>query len=67
MWRECEGACLKFKEHAPLITQELMSAISSRIPSSVEEAIQSRLAHYANNLTSVLCQFPSQQVRERKV
>ena len=46
-----------------LISQELMSAISSRIPTSVEEAIQSSLAHYANNLTSVLCQFPSQQVR----
>ena len=42
--------------------QELMSAISSRIPPSVEEAIQSCLARYASNLTSVLCQFPSQQV-----
>ena len=63
----CVCACyLKFKvQHVPLISQELMSAISSRIPSSVEDAIQSCLAHYANNLTSVLCQFPSQQVRGR--
>ena len=65
--RVCVCACyLKFKvQHVPLISQELMSAISSRIPSSVEDAIQSCLAHYANNLTSVLCQFPSQQVRGR--
>jgi len=35
--------------------QELMSAISSSIPPSVEKAIQSCLARYASNLTSALC------------
>ena len=39
-----------------------MSAISSRIPTSVERDIQSCLSRYANNLTSVFCQFPSQEV-----
>ena len=39
-----------------------MSAISSRIPTSVENEIQTCLGRYANNLTSVFCQFPSQQV-----
>ena len=39
-----------------------MSAISSRIPVSVEKEIQSCLSRYANNLTSVFCQFPSPEV-----
>lgn len=39
--------------------QDLMSAISSRIHVSVEEAIQTCLTRYANNITSVLSQFPS--------
>lgn len=39
-----------------------MSAISSRIPASVEKEIQSCLSRYANNLTSVFCQFPSPEV-----
>ena len=42
--------------------QDLMSAISSRIPPSVEENIQSCLSRYASNMTSVLSQFPSSSI-----
>ena len=42
--------------------QELMSAISSRIPPSVDESIQACLTRYASNITSVLSQFPSAQI-----
>jgi squalene cyclase len=42
--------------------QDLMSAISSRIPSSVEESLQTCLSRYTNNITSVLSQFPSAQI-----
>lgn len=42
--------------------QEQMSAISGRIPPSVDNAIQTCLARYASNMTSVLSQFPSQEV-----
>ena len=42
--------------------QELLSTISGRIPESVEEVIHRLLANYASNITSVLCQFPSQEV-----
>ncbi len=47
----------------PLSPKEQMSAISGRIPPSVAGAIQSCLARYASNMTSVLSQFPSQEVR----
>jgi hypothetical protein len=36
--------------------------ISGRIPNEVEMAIRKLMAAYASNITSVLCQFPSQQV-----
>ena len=39
-----------------------MSSISGRIPVQVETDLQKCLGQYANNLTSVLAQFPSQQV-----
>ncbi len=42
--------------------QDLMSAISSRIPPSVEESIQACLSRYASNITSVLSQFPSSNI-----
>ena len=42
--------------------QEHLSSISGRIPEQVEEAIHRLLANYASNITSVLSQFPSQQV-----
>ena len=41
----------------------MISSISGRIPSSVEDAIKKHLANYASNITSVLSQFPSQRVR----
>ena len=43
--------------------QELIAMISGRIPSDVEKKIRKLMATYASNITSVLCQFPSQQVR----
>lgn len=42
--------------------QELVSMISGRIPAEVEMSIRKLMASYASNITSVLCQFPSQQV-----
>lgn len=41
--------------------QEIMTSVSGRIPVSVEKAIRKVMAQYASNITSVLCQFPSQQ------
>jgi len=40
--------------------------ISGRIPSEVEMSIRKLMAAYASNITSVLCQFPSQQVTTYK-
>ncbi|XP_015754053.1 PREDICTED: acetyl-CoA carboxylase 1-like [Acropora digitifera] len=42
--------------------QEMISSISGRIPPSVEESIKKHLSNYASNITSVLSQFPSQQI-----
>lgn len=42
--------------------QEIMTSVSGRIPASVEKAIRKVMAQYASNITSVLCQFPSQLV-----
>ncbi|XP_064793859.1 acetyl-CoA carboxylase-like isoform X4 [Oncorhynchus masou masou] len=42
--------------------QELMTSVASRIPPSVEKAIRKVMAQYASNITSVLCQFPSQRI-----
>ena len=42
--------------------QELISSIQGRIPASVEKSIVRLITQYANNLTSVLAQFPSQQI-----
>ena len=42
--------------------QDVISSISGRIPSSVEKKIRKLMALYASNITSVLAQFPSQQV-----
>lgn len=44
--------------------QELISSIQGRIPSTVERSIVKLISQYANNLTSVLAQFPSQQIAE---
>ncbi|XP_074643040.1 acetyl-CoA carboxylase-like isoform X2 [Tubulanus polymorphus] len=42
--------------------QELISMISGRVPSQVEKSIRQLMASYHSNITSVLCQFPSQQI-----
>ncbi|KAJ7391694.1 hypothetical protein OS493_017391 [Desmophyllum pertusum] len=42
--------------------QEMISSISGRIPVTVEETIRRHLSNYASNITSVLSQFPSQQI-----
>lgn len=42
--------------------QEIMTSVSGRIPTPVEKAVRRVMAQYASNITSVLCQFPSQQV-----
>ncbi|CAH1789095.1 unnamed protein product [Owenia fusiformis] len=42
--------------------QELISMISSRIPQNVEKNIRFLMGKYRNNITSVLSQFPSQQI-----
>lgn len=42
--------------------QELLSSIQNRIPPVLEKTMQRFVNHYANNLTSVLAQFPSQQI-----
>lgn len=43
--------------------QEIMTSVASRIPPSVEKDIRKVMAQYASNITSVLCQFPSQRVK----
>uniref|UniRef100_A0A3P8WLZ1 acetyl-CoA carboxylase n=1 Tax=Cynoglossus semilaevis TaxID=244447 RepID=A0A3P8WLZ1_CYNSE len=42
--------------------QEIMTSVVARIPPTVEESIRKVIAQYASNITSVLCQFPSQQI-----
>ncbi|XP_078523505.1 acetyl-CoA carboxylase 2 isoform X2 [Lissotriton helveticus] len=42
--------------------QEIMTSVSGRIPAPVEKAIRKVMAQYASNITSVLCQFPSQKI-----
>lgn len=39
-----------------------MSVIAGRIPQEVEAQIRQLMINYAGNITSVLCQFPSQQI-----
>lgn len=43
--------------------QDIMTSVSGRIPPAVEKSIKKEMAQYASNITSVLCQFPSQQVK----
>ncbi|XP_058387618.1 acetyl-CoA carboxylase 2 isoform X2 [Diceros bicornis minor] len=42
--------------------QEIMTSVSGRIPPPVEKSVRRVMAQYASNITSVLCQFPSQQI-----
>lgn len=68
-------SCLKLKQWVatlmktlrdpslPLLElQEIMTSVAGRIPPSVEKDIRKVMAQYASNITSVLCQFPSQKV-----
>lgn len=43
--------------------QDIMTSIAGRIPATVEKDIRKVMAQYASNITSVLCQFPSQRVK----
>ncbi|WAR06945.1 ACAC-like protein [Mya arenaria] len=54
--------CLKDPRLPLLELQELISVTSGRIPPRVEKAIRKLMITYENNLTSVLSQFPSQQI-----
>ncbi|VEN41740.1 unnamed protein product [Callosobruchus maculatus] len=42
--------------------QEVMATISGRIPAAVEKKIRRLMSLYERNITSVLAQFPSQQI-----
>ncbi|XP_043967456.1 acetyl-CoA carboxylase isoform X2 [Gambusia affinis] len=42
--------------------QEIMTSVANRIPPAVEKDIRKVMAQYASNITSVLCQFPSQRI-----
>uniref|UniRef100_A0A2K5QF51 acetyl-CoA carboxylase n=1 Tax=Cebus imitator TaxID=2715852 RepID=A0A2K5QF51_CEBIM len=42
--------------------QEIMTSVAGRIPVPVEKSVRRVMAQYASNITSVLCQFPSQQI-----
>lgn len=42
--------------------QDAIGMLSSRLPAVVEKQIRTQMLHYESNITSVLCQFPSQQI-----
>ncbi|KAF2367472.1 Biotin carboxylase-like N-terminal domain [Trinorchestia longiramus] len=42
--------------------QEVISSVSGRIPQPVEQLIQKHMSLYARNVTSILAQFPSQEI-----
>ncbi|KAK3576974.1 hypothetical protein CHS0354_005975 [Potamilus streckersoni] len=54
--------CLRDPLLPLLELQELISVISGRIPLQVEKTIRKLMASYSSNITSVLTQFPSQQI-----
>lgn len=73
----CACSCLQLKQWVatlmktlrdpslPLLElQEIMTSVAGRIPPGVEKDIRKVMAQYASNITSVLCQFPSQRVRD---
>ena len=47
--------------------QDIMTSVAGRVPPAVEKAVRKVMAQYASNITSVLCQFPSQRVRDRSL
>uniref|UniRef100_A0A915K895 Acetyl-CoA carboxylase central domain-containing protein n=1 Tax=Romanomermis culicivorax TaxID=13658 RepID=A0A915K895_ROMCU len=65
--RECvERLFLILKDpQLPLFElQDAMAVISGRIPPEVEKQVRQLMTNYAGNITSVLCQFPSQHIAE---
>ncbi|XP_059157454.1 acetyl-CoA carboxylase-like isoform X2 [Physella acuta] len=54
--------CLKDPALPLLELQDLISMIQGRVPQHEERAIRKLMSNYASNITSVLCQFPSQQI-----
>uniref|UniRef100_A0A8C5AZK7 acetyl-CoA carboxylase n=1 Tax=Gadus morhua TaxID=8049 RepID=A0A8C5AZK7_GADMO len=42
--------------------QDIMTSVAGRVPPAVEKAVRKVMAQYASNITSVLCQFPSQRI-----
>ncbi|KAK3798057.1 hypothetical protein RRG08_034617 [Elysia crispata] len=54
--------CLKDPSLPLLELQDLISMIQGRVPQHVERSIKKLMSSYASNITSVLCQFPSQQI-----
>ncbi len=45
--------------------QEVMSVIAGRIPEKLEVEIRGLMSAYSGNITSVLCQFPAQEIASR--
>ncbi|XP_071044333.1 acetyl-CoA carboxylase isoform X1 [Parasteatoda tepidariorum] len=54
--------CLRDPSLPLLELQDIISSISGRIPPNVEKHIKKLMAMYSSNITSVLAQFPSQQI-----
>ncbi|XP_013400503.1 acetyl-CoA carboxylase isoform X2 [Lingula anatina] len=54
--------CIRDPSMPLLELQELISMISGRLPPQVERTIRKHMQVYASNITSILCQFPSQQI-----
>ncbi|XP_076444830.1 LOW QUALITY PROTEIN: acetyl-CoA carboxylase-like [Babylonia areolata] len=54
--------CLKDPSLPLLELQELISQCRGRVPQQVERSIRKLMSSYSSNITSVLCQFPSQQI-----
>ncbi|KAJ3588849.1 hypothetical protein NHX12_009703, partial [Muraenolepis orangiensis] len=61
-WVECLMKTMRDPSLPLLELQDIMTSVSGRIPAAVEKAIKKEMAQYASNITSVLCQFPSQQI-----
>lgn len=54
--------CLKDPSLPLLELQELISMIHGRVPHQVERSIRKLMSSYSSNITSILSQFPSQQI-----
>nr|BAA25799.1 acetyl-CoA carboxylase [Rattus norvegicus] len=61
-WVEKPMMTLRHPSLPLLELQEIMTSVADRIPVPVEKAVRRVFAQDASNITSVLCQFPSQQI-----